>query len=276
MRAFGRLQLLSELIPVDVEALMELRKAQVRTHAAADPVLEFIAAWVKDPVFIRQLAKQVPAPNSSAAELRASVHQAVRAISQRHLHEAGACIHGGRHTGLAFCLRWLGLASKTGGTRQDFKGGVPFEPFQPRKVARGIGSGGCEFEFGKSLLGLEALMAGFRSAKYPSTFNVVPWNELRDHFHNALAITTKKYSMGLLGDYAAPHILRKFILLNGDLPPMTVTDMETLMPDEQKLLKHIPTVLRDRGRLAKFVHCGEMYITCFNCISLRFVSISHV
>jgi hypothetical protein len=183
--------------------------------------------------------------------------------------EAGLCIRGGRHTGLGFCLRWLGLATKitTKAGGQDFKGGVPFLAYNPPRLVADVGSG-MGFELGRSLEGLQALMNGFRAADYPPVTESHPWSKLRDAFRAALTKVTVKYSMGLTGTYLAPHILRKFLLLNGDLSPLTVAEMEDMVPDEQQVLAELPLNLRDRGRLGRVLSCSDMYITCYNCLGL--------
>ena len=265
VQTFGKLNLLHLMTPVDVEALIDLHK-DLLAVGRADPVLLFIAAWAKDPVFVRRLSHNAPGCDCSAAELQRHIHSTLRSIAGRHMVEAGICLRGGRHTGLAFCMRWLGLAAKitTKGGGQDFKGGVPFLAYNPPRVVENIGNGGT-FELGRSLEGLQALMNGFRAADYPSVTTSHPWSELRDKFRAALTTVTKKYSMGLTGDSLAPHILRKFLLLNGDLPHLTVPEMEDLVPDEQKVLEMLPHNLRDRGRLARAVSCSDLYITCYNC-----------
>ncbi len=277
VRIFGEIGLLHLMTPVDVEALAALHENLLAVDRS-DPVLLFIAAWAKDPVFVQHLSHGAPGCDCSAAELQRHIHNTLRSIAGQHLAEAGLCIRGGRHTGLAFCMRWLGLATKitTTGGGQDFKGGVPFLAYNPPKLVADVGSG-ITFELGRSLLGLQALMNGLRAADYPSVTQRHPWSKLRDGFRAALTKVTEKYSMGLTGTYLAPHILRKFLLLNGDLPHLTVAEMEDLVPDEQQVLAELPMNLRDRGRLARALCCSDMYITCYNCLGLSrsIHSISH-
>ena len=266
VRTFGEQALLPLMIPVDVEALYALHE-DLLAVGRSDPVLLVIAAWAKDPAFVRHLSQDAPGPDCSAAELQRHIHRALRSIAGSHAAEAGACIRGGRHTGLVFCLRWLGLATKKNSKscRQDFPGGVPFQAFKPPRLVENVGSCGT-LELGRSLEGLQALIAGFRASDYPSVTMQHNWSELRDQFRAAVTKATEKYSMGLTGAYVAPHILRKLLLLNGDLPHLTAAEMEELVPDEQHVLDKLPASLRERGRLARALHCADIYITCYNCL----------
>jgi hypothetical protein len=164
-------------------------------------------------------------------------------------------------------LGYLGLATKIKkrGGRQDFKGkgGVPFLAFNPPQLVENIGQDGT-FELGRSLDGLLALMDGFRAADYPSTNKGHPWFKLRDEFRAAVTKVTKEYSMGLTGAHLTPHILHKFLLMNGDVPHLTVPEMADLFPDEQQIFEELPFNLRDRGRLATAVSCPDLYITYYN------------
>ena len=128
-----------------------------------------------------------------------------------------------------------------------------------------VGSSGT-LVLGRSLEGLQALIAGFRASDYPSVTMQHNWSELRDQFRAAVTKVTEKYSMGLTGAYVAPHILRKLLLLNGDLPHLTAAEMGELVPDEQHVLDKLPANLRERGRLARALHCADIYITCYNCL----------
>ena len=111
VRTFGELSLLPSMVPVDVEALFALHE-DLLAVGRSDPVLLVIAAWAKDPVFVRHLSQDAPGPDCSAAELQRHIHRTLRRIAGLQAAEARACIRGGRHTGLTFCLRWLGLAAK--------------------------------------------------------------------------------------------------------------------------------------------------------------------
>ena len=167
-------------------------------------------------------------------------------------------------------MRWLGVASKKTPGRRDFQGGIAFSPFNPPRHAENIGKSRATYELGQSLVGLKALMAGFRDSHYPSTAKSHPWRAMKAGFHTALQKATERHTMGLTGDYAGPHILRKMLLLNGDLPALTVPEMVELMPDEQGALDKITDSLRDRGRLSSALMCPDMFITCHNCNSLSF------
>lgn len=269
VRKFGELDLLGHMTPVDVEALLEMHKALVEKFGRADPALIFIASWAKDPTFIKQLHRDPPSPNCSSLELQKHIHKALQGAANKHLVEAGCCIRGGRHTGLLFCLRWLGLACKVGkGDQQDFKGGIPFVPFKPQRFIENIGGQKCKVELGRSSDGLDALIKGLRGTELLGGSGApLRWETVQKNFRASLEAVTKKYSMGLTGNYVAPHVLRKLLLLNGDLPPLTIKEMRELVPDEQKVLDNLPAHLRQRGRLAKTLHCPDIYVTCFNCHS---------
>jgi hypothetical protein len=278
LREFGRLNLVASLQPVDVEALCALRAAMIQRHNQSDAVLEFIASWSKDPAFIKQLAHAAPKPNCTAKALLEHLHKTLRFLSDNGLQEAeaGHCIHGGRHTGLAFCMRWLGVASKvpkrpkSKDSPRSFLGGAPFVPFAPKQIIHNIGYGQLySLELGKSSVGLDALIQAIRkSDSCASDGTPISWNEVHAQYGLWIQKITAKFSMGLTGTYVAPHILRKFLILNGDLPPLTVQEMEDLVPDEQDQLSKIPASLKDRGRLAQAVMCPDIYITCYNCQQL--------
>jgi hypothetical protein len=274
LREFGRLNLVSSLEPVDVEVLRAFRAAMIQKQNRSDPVLEFIASWSKDPAFIKQLADGAPKPNCTAQALLAHLHKTLRAISdnQSQTAEAGACIHGGRHTGLAFCMRWIGVAAKVSkvskvSNSQGFPGGAPFVPFAPKQIIHNVGCGqGLSLELGKSLVGLDAIIQAIRTSDSCASDDAPQsWDKVKTRFGLWIDKITAKLSMGLNGHYLAPHILRKFLILNGDLPPLTVQEMQALVPDEQKQLSKIPSSLKDRGRLAKALVCPDIYITCYNC-----------
>lgn len=274
LREFGRLNLVASLQPVDVEFLCALRPAMIQKHKKSDAVLEFIASWSKDPAFIEQLAHGAPKPNCTAQALLAHLHKTLRALSENQScrAEAGACIHGGRHTGLAFCMRWIGVAAKVSKVSkatgsQGFQGGAPFVPFRPKQIVHNVGCApGLSLELGRSLVGLDALIEAIRTSdSCASDGTSQSWDRVVASFWLWIEKITAKLSMGLTGHYLAPHILRKFLILNGHLPPLTVQEMQALVPDEQNQLSKIPASLKDRGRLAQAMACPDIYITCYNC-----------
>ena len=274
LREFGRLQLVTRLQPVDVEVLLAFRAAMIQKRKRSDPVLEFIASWSKDPAFIEQLAVGAPKPNCTAQALLAHLHKTLRAISENRSRraEAGACIHGGRHTGLAFCMRWIGVAAKVSKVpkatgSQGFRGGAPFVPFRPKQIIHDVGCGqGLSLELGRSLVGLEALIKAIRTSDSCASDGAPKTSDqVVARFESWVEKITDKLSMGLTGHYLAPHILRKFLILDGALPSLTVQEMQALVPDEQHQLGKIPVSLKDRGRLAQALACPDIYITCYNC-----------
>ena len=267
VRTFGQQSLLKDMTPADVEALFQLRRelAEASSGEGSHPVIEFIAAWAKDPTFIQQLSTNAPRKGCSAADLQRHLHKALRACAGQHKGEAGKCLAGGRHTGVAFCLRWLGVAAKVGGG-QEFKGGVPFQPYSPPRFINNLGGTGYQMELGRSLEGLQALIAASPLLDHWTPGQEpIPWHEVKIRFEAAVKKLTEKYTLGMGGTYLAPHLLRKFLLLNGDLPPMTVQEMKDLVPDEQQILRNLPLVLLERGRLARALRCPDIYITCYNC-----------
>jgi hypothetical protein len=257
----------------------------IQKHKQSDAVLEFIASWSKDPAFIELLADGAPSADCTAKALQEHLHKTLRALSKKQSQnaEAGACIHGGRHTGLAFCMRWIGVASKVPkqgdeGKVRDFNGGAPFVPFAPKKIIHNIGSNQrYSLELGKSLAGLNVLIKAIRaSGSCAPDGTVHPWDDIKTQFEQWIEKITSKMSLGLTGNYVAPHILRKLLILNGDLPPLTTQEMKDLVPDEQKQLGQIPSSLRDRGRLAHALLCPDIYITCYNCQSPSILIHLHV
>ena len=275
LREFGRLDLVGRLQPVDVEVLLAFRAAMIQKQQRSDPVLEFIASWSKDPAFVEQLPVGAPKPDCTAQALLAHLHKTLRALSENRQSckaEAAACIHGGRHTGLAFCMRWIGVAAKVSNaskasSSRGFQGGAPFTPFNPKRIIHNVGCGpGLSLELGRSLVGLDALIQAIRTSdSCASDGTSQSWDRIVKVYGTWIEKITAKLSMGLTGRYLAPHILRKFLILNGNLPPLTVQEMQALVPDEQDQLSKIPASLKDRGRLAQALSCPDIYITCYNC-----------
>ena len=276
LREFGRLNLVESLQPVDVEVLLAFRAAMIQKHKKSHAVLEFSGASGSGRVPSHQLADGAPKPNCTAKTLLEHLHKTLRAISDNRLQgaEAGACIHGGRHTGLAFCMRWIGVAAKVSkatavDSPRGFQGGAPFVPFAPKQIIHNVGCGtGLSLELGTSLVGLDAIIEAIRtsdSCASDGRSQTCSWAQVQECFGQWIEKITAKLSMGLTGNYVTPHILRKFLILNGDLPPLTVQEMQALVPDEQHQLSKIPASLKDRGRLASALACPDIYITCYNC-----------
>ena len=100
------------LFPADIQFFCKVCSDYIDQFEELDPVFEFIAAWLKHPLWINEWGKNKQEPNCHPNDLLKALHQTIRGMSGQHDPEASFNLRSGRGLGFSVCCNMLGVAEK--------------------------------------------------------------------------------------------------------------------------------------------------------------------
>ena len=115
------------LFPADIQFFCKVCSDYIDQFEELDPVFEFIAAWLKHPLWINEWGKNKQEPNCHPNDLLKALHQTIRGMSGQHDPEASFNLRSGRGLGFSVCCNMLGVAEKALGAASPADNDLVFD-----------------------------------------------------------------------------------------------------------------------------------------------------